>query len=317
MTIRKTSPFKYSNDNKRYHTFNYYLKSTYGSKVFKVPIDAGFTCPNRDGTVAIGGCSFCSARGSGDNIYDGQLEEQIADSFEIMRNKWPDGLAMAYFQAYTNTHDSLENLKKLYSPFFEDDRFEAISIATRADALDDEKIRYFKEMALKKDLWIEIGLQTIHQDSIHRINRAHDTAIVTEMVKKLKESNIKVCLHIINGLPYETPQMMLETARHVSQLDVDGLKIHMFHVIENTLEAHRFETKPYPLLSMDEYIDVTINQLEILPPTTIIQRLSGDGVARDLVAPLWTLKKSDLLNGIDKELKRRNTYQGIDYEKHE
>lgn len=312
--MNKLSPFKYSHDNKRYHTFNHYLKSNYGQKVFKIPVDAGFTCPNRDGTVDHTGCSFCSARGSGDMIIRGTLEKQIEEGFKMMRRKWPSGLAMLYFQAYTNTHDTLDNLKLLYDPYFEDDRFVSISIATRADCLDDEKIAYFKEKSKQKDLWLEIGLQSIHESTNEYIHRAHDTSIVFDVIKKCQDANIKVCIHIINGLPYETKEMMLETAQALAKVRVDAIKIHMFHVLKHTMEAYRYKHNPYPLLSMEEFADIVIQQLEILPPKTIIERLSGDGLEKDLIAPMWTLKKINLLNHIDKEMVRKDTYQGINYE---
>lgn len=247
-------------------------------------------------------------------IIRGTLENQIQEGMKVMRNKWPDGLPMLYFQAYTNTHDTLENLKKLYDPYFEDERFVSISIATRADCLDDEKIAYFKEKAKQKDLWFEIGLQSVHESTNVLINRAHPTQLVFDVVKKCHDAGIKVCLHIINGLPYESSDMMMETARQVADSGVEALKIHMFHVLKHTLEAHRYKKDPYPLLSMEEFVEIVIDQLEILPPEMVIERLSGDGLESDLIAPLWTLRKVDLLNHIDKEMVRRATYQGIKYE---
>lgn len=314
--MKKINPFQYTDDNKRYHTFNFHLKQQYGQKVFKVPVDAGFSCPNRDGTCDHTGCSFCSARGSGDMIIRGTLPQQISASFDVMRHKWPDGLGILYFQAYTNTHDTLENLKTLYDPYFEDDRFIALSIATRADCLDEEKIAYFKEKAKQKDLWLEIGLQSIHNNTSTYIHRGHSTQLLIDVVKQLEDSNIKVCLHIINGLPYESAQEMIETAQLVAKLKVDAIKIHMFHVLKHTMEAWRYKQHQYPLLEMEEFADIVIKQLEILPPQMIIQRLSGDGLEKDLIAPLWTLKKINLLNHIDKEMVKRNTYQGRLYEEH-
>lgn len=309
--------FKYSDTNKRYHTYSYYLKQKYQNKVFRVPLDAGFTCPNRDGENGIMGCSFCSIEGSGDTIIRDQLEAQIEDGFKVMSNKWPNGKGIAYFQAYTNTYDSLDNLKQLYDPFFEDKRFVAIIIATRADCLDDEKIEYFKTMKNKKDLYIEIGLQSIHSQTNQYINRGHDNEIVTEIVNKLKQAKIHTTLHIINGLPYETKEMMLETARYCAHLKVDGIKIHMFQILKNTLEAYRFKTKPYPLLSQDEFVDITIQQLRLLPAETVVMRLTGDPLSDRLIEPQWTKNKISVLNQIDKTMNKHNFIQGEQYEKYQ
>ena len=308
--MKKKHDFKYSDDNKRYHTYNYFLRQKYHQKCFRIPLDAGFTCPNRDGERGIMGCSFCSIAGSGDTIIRGTLQAQIDDGFKVMRNKWPDGLGMAYFQAYTNTYDTLENLKELYDPFFEDDRIIAVIIATRADCLDKEKIEYFKEKAKLKDLYIEIGLQTIHPITNYYINRGHDNQIVTDTVKMLQEANIHTTLHIINGLPNETPQMMLDTAQYCADLKVDGIKIHMFQILKNTLEAYRYKKDPYPLLTQDEFVDITIKQLQLLPQETVIMRLTGDPVVSELVGPKWTTNKISVLNQIDKTMAKYNLQQG-------
>lgn len=315
--MKSTNLFPYTSDNKRYHTYSYFLKNKYHQKIFRVPLDAGFTCPNRDNHLGIMGCSFCSIEGSGDLILRDTLEAQIEDGFKVMRQKWPKGLGMAYFQAYTNTYDSLENLKKLYDPFFEDDRFVGVIIATRADCLDEQKIAYFKEMNQKKDLYIEIGLQSIHPQTNQYINRGHDNQIVTTIVKQLKEANIHTTLHIINGLPFETKQMMLETARYCAQLKVDGIKIHMYQVLKNTLEAYRYKQKPYPILTQDEFVDITIDQLRLLPPETVVMRLTGDPVESQIIEPRWTLNKISVLNQVDKTMANQNIIQGDRYEKHQ
>ncbi len=312
-----SSPFKYSNTNKRYHTYSYHLKQKYQQKVFRIPIDAGFTCPNRDGTCGYGGCSFCSSRGSGDAIIGQNIAEQIDAGFKMMRRKWPDGLAIAYFQAYTNTHASIEQLKQLYEPFFDDERFVEIIIATRSDSLDPEKINFFSEMAKKKPLWIELGLQSIHETTSQYIRRGHDLENFTNCVHLLAQTDIKIGVHIINGLPYETLEMMLETAKFVAALPIDGLKIHMFHVLKNTLEAHRYQQQAYPLLSREEYVHITCEQLKYLPPELIILRITGDGLSSELIAPLWTLKKVQVTNEIDKKLAREDAYQGQLYRKHQ
>ncbi|WP_323610555.1 TIGR01212 family radical SAM protein [Erysipelothrix enhydrae] len=306
-----TNPYPYSLDNKRYQTYNYFTKKTYGQKAFKVSIDAGFTCPNRDGTCGSGGCNFCSSRGSGDMILKNpDLEKQIEHSQNIMLQKWPDAAKIAYFQAYSNTHDSLENLKKLYDPFFDDDRFVGIDIATRSDCLDDEKIAYFESMSRKKDLTIEIGLQTIHPETSEWMNRGHDLESVTTCIQKLKAAGIRTCVHIINGFPQETPEMMLETADYLAKMHPEMVKIHMLHIIKGTKLGAEYQKNPFPLLTRDEYVDVVVKQIERLPEDIVIARLTGDGMADDLLAPVWTIRKIVVTNEIDKLMAKRNTWQG-------
>lgn len=306
-----TNPYPYSLDNKRYQTYNYFTQKTYGQKAFKVSIDAGFTCPNRDGTCGSGGCNFCSARGSGDMILKNpDLEKQIEHSENIMLQKWPNAAKIAYFQAYSNTHDSLNNLKKLYDPFFDDDRFVGIDIATRSDCLDDEKIAYFEEMSRKKDLTIEIGLQTIHPETSEWMNRGHDLESVTTCIQKLKAAGIRTCVHIINGFPQETPEMMLETADYLAKMHPEMVKIHMLHIIKGTKLGAEYQKNPFPLLTREEYVDVVVKQIERLPEDIVIARLTGDGMADDLLAPVWTIRKIVVTNEIDKLMVKRNTWQG-------
>ncbi|WP_331836785.1 MULTISPECIES: TIGR01212 family radical SAM protein [Erysipelothrix] len=306
-----TNPYPFSLDNKRYQTYNYFTQKTYGQKAFKVSIDAGFTCPNRDGTCGSGGCNFCSARGSGDMILKNpDLEKQIEHSQNIMLQKWPHAAKIAYFQAYSNTHDSLENLKKLYDPFFKDDRFVGIDIATRSDCLDDEKIAYFEAMSRKKDLTIEIGLQTIHPETSEWMNRGHDLESVTTCIQKLKAAGIRTCVHIINGFPQETPEMMLETADYLARMHPEMVKIHMLHIIKGTKLGAEYQKNPFPLLSRDDYVDVVVKQIERLPEDIVIARLTGDGMADDLLAPLWTVRKIAVTNEIDKLMVQKNTWQG-------
>lgn len=310
-----SNPYPYSLDNKRYQTFNYFARNTYGDKTFKVGIDAGFTCPNRDGKVAHGGCIFCSAFGSGDMILDSKdLEKQIAHSTNIMESKWPEAHKIAYFQAYSNTYAPLKNLKELYDPFFEDDRFVGIDIATRSDCLDDEKIAYFKEKSKLKDLTIEIGLQSIHEETGVWMNRGHDLDSVSNVIEKLKEAKIRTCIHIINGFPYETKEMMMQTAQYVAKLKPDMIKIHMLHVIKSSKLGIQYHREPFKLLSLEEYVGLVVDQIEILPPDMVVARLTGDGMADDLLAPLWTMKKTIVLNEIDKLMVKRDTWQGKYYE---
>lgn len=306
------NPFIYSNDNKRYHTFNYYLKNKYQEKVFKVPLDAGFTCPNRDGKVAYGGCSFCSALGSGDSvIHNDDLTKQFDDGMNMMRNKWPQGKGMAYFQAYTNTYAPLNRLKEIYEPFVQRDDVIAICIATRADCLDDEKIAYLDSLTQYKDIWVEVGLQTIHDETSKHLNRGHDYACFLEAIHKLSKTKCKICVHIINGLPNETKEMMIDTVKEVAKLPIHAIKIHMLHLLKNTKLAKEYEENPFHILTLEEYVEIVCEQLTYLPKEIVLERLTGDGIASDLITPLWTIKKVCVLNEIDKYMSKNNLYQGM------
>jgi uncharacterized protein len=309
------NPFPYSHDNKRYYTWNHYLKSTYDSKVFKVPLDAGFSCPHRN-SEGIGGCTFCSIAGSGD--YAGNrrdtLKKQYDEGFAMMARKWPSAKGIAYFQAYTNTYAPLSKLKEIYDPFFDDHPCLAVSIATRADCLDENIIAYLKEKSKIKPLYLEIGVQTIFDFTAKRVNRRENIVDIEKKLDMLKSAGIDVVIHIINGLPGETADMMLETARWVAKISPFAIKIHMLHIIKDTVLAQQFEHHPFPILSKEEYVDIVVRQLEVLPPTTVIQRLTGDAVKEDLIEPAWTLKKVSVLNDIDKAMVRLDTWQGKKYE---
>lgn len=310
--MKQKNPFPYSFDNKRYHTWNYYLKNKYQQKVFKVPLNANFSCPNRDGTRGVGGCTFCGSLGSGEyagNIHD-DLAKQFSDVYEVMKRKWPTGLPMAYFQAYTNTYAPLEKLKEYFTPFIEREDILGIAIATRADCLEDDKIAYLQSLTKKKEIWIELGLQSIHDKTAIETNRGHDYATFLNCIERLKNTDLKICVHIINSLPNEDEQMMLETAKQVGQLPIHAVKLHMLHVCEGTKMGEIYKKDPFPLYSLEQYIDIIIKQLEVLPPEIIIQRLTGDAVKELLIAPKWTLNKTNVLNSIDKEMVKRNTWQG-------
>lgn len=310
--MKQKNPFPYSFDNKRYHTWNYYLKNKYQQKVFKVPLNANFSCPNRDGTCGNGGCTFCGALGSGEyagNIHD-DLANQFSDVYEVMKRKWPTGLPMAYFQAYTNTYAPLEKLKEYFTPFVERTDILGIAIATRADCLEDDKIAYLQSLTKKKEIWIELGLQSIHDKTAIETNRGHDYTTFLDCIERLKNTDLKICVHIINSLPNEDEQMMLETAKQVGQLPIHAVKLHMLHVCEGTKMGEDYKKNPFPLLTLEQYIDIIIKQLELFPPEIIIQRLTGDAVKELLIAPEWTLNKTNVLNSIDKEMVRRNTWQG-------
>lgn len=310
--MKKQNPFPYSEDNKRYYTWNHYLKQTYHTKVFKAALNADFSCPNRDGTCGYGGCSFCGALGSGE--YAGDIHHSLMTQFEEqkerMLKKWPNGKAMAYFQAYTNTYASLPRLQETFEPFVQRDDVIAISIATRADCLEDEKIAYLDSLCDQKDIWIEVGLQSIHDTTAAHVNRGHDYQTFVDCIQRLSKTRLHICVHLINSLPYETKEMMLESAKAIAKLPIHAVKIHMLHVMEDTQLATEYQTNPFHVLSKEEYIDIVVSQLELLPKTMIIQRLTGDGVKEKLITPSWTIKKTIVLNDIDKEMVKRDTWQG-------
>ena len=304
--------FPYSFDNKRYHTYNYFLKNKYKQKIAKVSLNAGFTCPNRDGTSGVGGCIFCSSSGSGDfagDVHD-SLQKQFHEVSQVMRNKWPDCQFIAYFQANTNTYGSIERLRETFEPFLNQKDIVGIAIATRPDCLSEDICDYLYELSQKCDLYVELGLQTIHDSTANFINRGHNYQTFLEGLHRLRERHIDVCVHIINGLPYETYDMMLETAKAVGQLDIQGLKIHNLFMLKNTKLHQIYQEKPFPMPSRDEYISLVVDQLSYIPAHVVIERLTGDAPLHDLVEPLWSVKKVTILNDIDKLMKERNCYQG-------
>lgn len=301
--------FKYSLDNKRYHTLNYYYKNKYGKKVYKVSLNANFSCPHK---IKGRGCIFCSKLGSGD--FAGDKEKDILTQFnevnKVMEKKWSDAYKIAYFQANTNTYAPVEILKSKFESVLNISNLIGINIATRPDAINDECLNYLEELNKKTNLTIELGLQSIHEKTLEYINRGHNLKCFEDCVKKLKERNIEIVVHIINGLPYETKEMMLETIKYLNNLNIDGIKIHMLHVIKNTELEDIYEKEHFHILTKDEYIDIVINQLELLNPKIVIHRITGDPKKEDLIEPTWLLKKFCVLNDIDKEMVKRNTYQG-------
>ncbi|MDD4607834.1 MAG: TIGR01212 family radical SAM protein [Bacilli bacterium] len=304
------NPFKYSYNNKRYHTLDYHYKSLFNSKVFKISLNAGFSCPNLDGKVGTRGCIYCSKTGSGE--YAGDIKKDLLTQFEdgrMLMSKW-NGKYIAYFQAHTNTYAPLEVLKEKYELFLNKENVIGITIATRPDAINDECLEYLSELNKKTFLTIELGLQTIHETTSNLINRCHTLNQFETMVKRLRKENINVVVHIINGLPYETKDMMLETVKYLNTLDIQGIKIHMLFILKNTVLNNLYQKEKFHLLTKEEYIDIVCEQLELLNPKIVIHRITGDPAIKDLVEPKWLIKKTILLNDIDKELVRRNTYQG-------
>ena len=304
--------FKYSLDNKRYHTLNYHYKKKYGKKVFKVSLNANFSCPNK---INSDGCIFCSKLGSGD--FAGNKEKNLVEQFDevkkIMEKKWPNSLYIAYFQANTNTFAPVSVLREKYESVLKLPNVVGLSIATRPDAISDECLKYLIELNKKTNLTIELGLQTMHDSTLKFINRGHDLRCFDECVKKLKKHNIEVVVHIINGLPYENEEMMLETIKHLNTLNIDGIKIHMLHIINNTKLKDIYENEPFHVLTKEEYIDIVVKQLELLNPKIVVHRITGDPKKEDLIEPTWLLKKFCVLNDIDKLMVKKNSYQGKNY----
>lgn len=301
--------FKYSLDNKRYHTLNYYFKNKYGKKTFKVSLNGNFSCPNK---INGKGCIFCSRLGSGD--FAGNKEKDLITQFnevkEIMEKKWPDSYYIGYFQANTNTYAPVPILKEKYETILNLPNVVGLNIATRSDAISDTCYDYLEELNKRTDLIVELGLQSIHEKTLKFINRGHDLQNFEDSVKELQKRNIKVVVHIINGLPGETKEDMLETVKYLNKLKIDGIKIHMLHIIKNTDLADYYKEHPFHILTKEEYIDIVINQLELLDPKIVIHRITGDPKKEDLIEPTWLLKKFCVLNDIDKEMVHRNTYQG-------
>lgn len=302
--------FKYTLDNKRYHTLNYYYKNKYNDKVFKVYLNAGFSCPNKkNGT----GCIYCY-NGSGEN--NGMdLITQFNKVKDIMSKKWNTTKYIGYFQANTNTYAPVNVLKEKYETILNLPNVIGLNIATRCDALPDDVIDYLSELNKRTDLTIELGLQTIHESTSKLINRGHTLECFEEAVKKLRNKNIDVVVHIINGLPFETKEQMIETVKYFSKLDIQGIKIHMLFIEKGTKLEELYNKTHFHVLTKEEYIDIVCDQLELLNEKVVIHRITGDPIKKLLIEPKWLLKKVSVLNDIDKEMSKRNTYQGIKYNK--
>lgn len=302
--------------NKRYNLQSVYLKKRFGKKTVKISLNGGFTCPNIDGTKGMGGCIYCSAKGSGD--FGGNPCESIKNQFDDVRkrlvNKWGnDLLYIPYFQANTNTYAPLERLKQLYGEALAEKNVVGLAISTRPDCISEETADYLAELSHETYLTVELGLQTIHDSTATLINRCHTYADFLHGYEMLERRGINVCVHIINGLPFETKEMMLDTARELGRLRPHAVKVHLLHIIRGTALAEMYERGEFEAMAMEDYIETVCDQLELLPADTLIERLTGDGDRETLVAPLWSRDKKSVLNGIDKELRRRGTVQGCSY----
>lgn len=296
-------------DNKRYHTLNYYYENKFHNKVCKVSLNGNFSCPNYKNNR---GCIFCSLSGSGE--FGGDKNEPLNVQFykvsKMMLKKWPNAKFIAYFQANTNTYAPLNILKEKYETALGFDNVIGISIATRCDAISDEVLDYLDELNKKTFLTVELGLQSMHKKTLSLINRGHDLKSFESMVKKLQQRKINVVVHIINGLPYETKEDMINTAKYLNSLNIDGIKIHMLYILKNTKLADMFNKDKFHILTKEEYIDIVCDQLTYLNENIVIHRITGDPKIDDLIEPKWLVKKFCVLNDIDKEMKKRNIYQG-------
>lgn len=303
--------FLYSLDNKRYHTWNYFLRTKFGCKVSKVALNGGFTCPNIDGTKGVGGCTYCSG-GSGDfaGCVNLSITEQFYQVAERMGKKWHDMKYMPYFQAHTNTYAPLERLKKLYSEALALHDVVGLCIATRPDCISDEVMDYLEEISHKTYLLVELGLQTVFDETGDKINRCHTYQEFLDCYNKLQSRGINVCVHLILGLPGETHEMIKESVKTVAKLRPQCVKLHLLHILDGTKMAEEYKAGKLKCMELFEYVSLIVDCLELLPKETVIQRLTGDGARDKLIAPLWSLKKFVVLDEIDKEMVRRDTYQG-------
>lgn len=308
------NPFKNSDSNKRYYTYDYYLKKTFGGKCMKIPLDAGFTCPNIDGRCSVGGCIYCSPRGSGDFAAESVIP--VSEQFEIVKNqlssKWKTDKYIPYFQAHTNTYAPLCVIMEKVESVMGKEGVVALNIATRADCLEDDVVEYLAELAERTVLTVELGLQTVHDGIALAINRGHTYADFLEGYNKLRAASdkINICIHLIFGLPGEDREMMLESVREVARLEPEQVKFHLLHVIRGTRLGEIYEGGGYTPMEMDDYVDVVCEALTYLPPDTVVGRVTGDGMQSELLAPDWSRKKTVVINNVDKKMFDENLWQG-------
>ena len=301
----------FNGTDKRYNQFSAYLKNKFGVKVYKITLDAGFSCPNRDGTISTGGCIFCDDGGSFSQAHSNLLsiEEQVETGIVNLTERFTAQKFMSYFQAFSNTYKPVNELEKIYKSALKNDKIVGISIGTRPDCVDDEKIKLISSFKDDYYTWIEYGLQSVHDKTLKRINRGHDYDCFLRAYEKTKEAGINVCVHVIFGL-WESPEEIMETAQELARLEVDGVKIHMLCALENTKLADMYQKGEISFMDEDEYVNLVCDFLEYLPKSTTIHRLAGNGFSKTLIAPKWLGAKFDCLNKIDREFIRRNSWQG-------
>ena len=297
---------------KPYHSLDYMLRERFGEKIYKVSLDGGMTCPNRDGTLGNKGCIFCSAGGSGDFAGDRRLSvtEQIEQQKQLLSKKRPAGKYIAYFQAYTNTYAPVSYLRRIFSEALAHPDIVGLSIGTRPDCLGDDVLSLLSELNRQKPVWVELGLQTIHEKTAHYIRRGYQLNCFEDAVKNLRQISIEVIVHTILWLPGETQEYILQKIDYLNRLDIQGIKLQLLHVLRGTDLALDYEKGLFEVYSMEEYLDLLISCLEHLRPDLVIHRITGDGPKKLLIAPVWSSNKRTVLNTLHKEMKERNTWQG-------
>ncbi|MDM8131609.1 TIGR01212 family radical SAM protein [Clostridium sp. LQ25] len=300
---------------KRYNSLNYFLRNKFGEKVFKISLDGGFSCPNRDGKAGRGGCTFCSARGSGDFAGDRimSISNQFDDVKEMMAHKWKSGKYIAYFQAYTNTYAPVEELKRKYEEAINKDGVVGLAIATRPDCLGEDVLDLLEEINKKIYVWVELGLQTSNDDTARKINRGYTLEVFDEAMKNLKSRNIDTVVHAIFGLPGETKEDMFNTVEHIAHSGAMGIKIHLLHLMKNTKLVENYEKGELKFLLQEDYIDIITRSVSMLPKEMVVHRLTGDAPRNELIGPMWSLKKWEVLNAIDKAFEDNDLWQGKNY----
>lgn len=314
MAQRDTNPFPFSDSNKRYYTYEYWLRRTFGGRCAKIPLDAGFTCPNIDGRCGNGGCIYCSGRGSGDfaALPSVPLREQYDHTRLALAKKWPTERCIPYFQAHTNTYAPVSILRHKFEEALTFPGVVGMNIATRADCLPPDVVSYLAELSERTVLTVELGLQTVHDATAMRINRGHTYAQFVEGYERLTAASPKLltCVHLIFGLPGEDEGMMLDSVRALAALRPSAVKIHLLHVLRGTVLADLYEAGEYVLMERNAYIRTVVRALELLPPDTVIARVTGDGAPDDLLAPVWSRRKISIINDIDKLMFAEGTWQG-------
>ena len=306
---------KVTDESSRFYSLNDYCRYSFGEKVYRLSLSGGMTCPNRDGTKSSGGCAFCSEGGSGDFASSASLSvsEQIAEARKRIAGKTNCRKFIAYFQSYTNTYAPVDRLYNLFSEAISPQEIAALSIGTRSDCLPAEVLDLLRQLQSQKPVWIELGLQTIHNETLQRMNTHTTVEQFDAAVYALQERNIPVIAHVILGLPGETREMMLDTIRHLCTLHIAGVKLQLLHILKGTHLAESYAASPFPLMELEEYCELVVECLELLPPNVVIHRLTGDGPRNLLLAPAWSTDKRRVLNTIRRRLKERDTRQGALY----
>lgn len=290
-----------------YYALNQYLKDTFGEKVYKIALDGGFTCPNRDGTLGTRGCIFCSGQGSGDFAQNRSLTitQQLARGKERIAQKYHGAKYIAYFQAFTNTYAPVERLRALYEEAMSDPEVVAVSVATRPDCLPDEVAALLEELNQRKPVWVELGLQTIHEKTARYIRRGYALSAYDEAVQKLKKAGVQVIVHVILGLPYETKDEIKETVSYVGKNGADGIKLQLLHVLKGTDLEQEYLQGKFQTLELEEYVSLVADCIAILPPGMVIHRMTGDGAKAKLIAPGWSADKKRVLNALKKAIEEK------------